>query len=211
MSNQSFTVSYLKQPSFLATLAEKYHTDKGSNHFNSAFNKSWPCHTYTDFYERIFGPYRKKVSNVFECGLGSVRTMGVGASPGASLRMWKDYFPNANIYGADIDSSLLFTEDRIYTYEMDQLSSDSVNSVFNSISVKFDIVIDDGLHTLGAASSLFALAFDYLEDGGIYIVEDILQNRVDSYVEWADSTGISYEVISFDPSANKTRLLVFRK
>ena len=41
--------------------------------------------------------------------------------PGASLRVWRDYFPNAIIYGADIDKDILFAEERIKTFYIDQL------------------------------------------------------------------------------------------
>ena len=35
--------------------------------------------------------------------------------------MWKEYFSNAEIYGADIDKNVLFFENRIKTYHVDQL------------------------------------------------------------------------------------------
>ena len=41
--------------------------------------------------------------------------MTLSGSPGASLRVWKDFFSNAKIYGSDIDKDILFNEDRIFT------------------------------------------------------------------------------------------------
>ena len=40
--------------------------------------------------------------------------------PGASLRVWNEYFKNATIYGADIDKSTLFEEKKIKTFYVDQ-------------------------------------------------------------------------------------------
>ena len=39
--------------------------------------------------------------------------MGSEGVPLASLRAWRDYFKNANIYGADIDKGILKDEERI--------------------------------------------------------------------------------------------------
>ena len=76
--------------------------------------------------------------------------------PGASLRLWKEYFPNAEVYGADIDKRILLEEDRIKTFYVDQTNAESVNSMWNEIERdNFDIIIDDGLHTAEAAITLF--------------------------------------------------------
>ena len=80
--------------------------------------------------------------------------MGTYGKPGASLRMWRDYFYNANIYGADIDKGILFNEDRINTYFVDQLDSETIKSMWNNIGLKdFDIIIDDGLHEVDQKDS----------------------------------------------------------
>ena len=62
-------------------------------------------------------------------------SMGVNGQPGASLRMWKDYFPNASIFGCDIDRDVLFSEERIKTFHCDQTSAKSIsNFLKNAIS-----------------------------------------------------------------------------
>ncbi len=67
---------------------------------------------------------RDNIRKVFECGIGSVdetlvSNMTTFGKSGALLRMWKDYFPNAQIFGADIGSKVMFSEERIFTYTMD--------------------------------------------------------------------------------------------
>lgn len=78
--------------------------------------------------------------------------MGIGAS----LRMWSEYFPNAMIYGADIDETVLFGTEKIVTSWVDQLDPDSIRSMWDSIGVtNFDVMIDNGLHTFQAGKTLF--------------------------------------------------------
>ena len=56
--------------------------------------------------------------------------MGPKGKPGASVRAFRDYFTKAQIFGADIDSEILFSEKRIKTYEVDQCSIDSMEKLF---------------------------------------------------------------------------------
>jgi 23S rRNA U2552 (ribose-2'-O)-methylase RlmE/FtsJ len=82
--------------------------------------------------------------------------MGERASPGASLRGWRRYFPKAQILGADIDSRILFSEDRISTFRVDQLSDHTIDILWQKLSNdEFDIIIDDGLHTFEANTRFF--------------------------------------------------------
>ena len=116
---------------------------------------------------------------VFECGLGTNNpdfqsNMTVDGMPGASLRVWRDYFKNAQIYGADIDKDILFQEDRIKTYYVDQLNTPSIETMWKKIGIhNFDIIIDDGLHTTDANINLFINSFNKLKKNGIYIIEDV--------------------------------------
>lgn len=174
-----------KYPDFnygeLNFLCDKYGSDKGSN-FNIASSSihpySWLPHTYTNIYEALFRNIRHKALNIFECGIGTDNedlksNMTSKGKPGASLRVWRDYFKNANVYGADIDKNCLFTEERIKTAYIDQTNKDDILKCFQNFNTKFDIIIDDGLHTGAAAKTLFENAISFLNDDGIYCIEDL--------------------------------------
>jgi hypothetical protein len=100
--------------------------------------------------------------------------MGIGAQPGASLRVWREYFPNALIYGADIDSQIMFSEDRISTFLVDQLDEKSIqNAVSGFYPGTFDLIVDDGLHTFKANTTFFKNSIHLLSERGVYIIEDV--------------------------------------
>jgi hypothetical protein len=101
--------------------------------------------------------------------------MGAGGKPGASLRVWRDYFPNATIYGADIDRDILFQDERIRTFYVDQLDPAAIRAMWEQVGVgDFDFMIDDGLHTFEAGRCLFEHSVAQLAADGIYVIEDVL-------------------------------------
>ena len=70
-------------------------------------------HNYTTIYSALFGKLRDEPLRIFELGLGTNNphlpsSMGSLGRPGASLRGWRDLFPNAMIFGADVDRDILF-------------------------------------------------------------------------------------------------------
>lgn len=151
-------------------------SDKGS------FDPKVSDHLYADFYDMIFQHIKTDSINIFECGIGSRNEkiqgfMGLNAKPGASLYAWRDWFPNATIFGADIDEDILFSDNRIQTGFIDQLDPESVLSFWQNLNLKhgtkFEIMIDDGLHTLDAAWTLFDGSIEFLSNSGFYIVEDL--------------------------------------
>ena len=165
----------------LALLCDRYGCNKGSLSKSGKQHPYYPMppHTYTEVYEALFAPIRLSARNIFECGVGMESREpggrpGTYATTGASLRVWRDFFPHAEIWGADIDAEALFQEERIHTALMDQASPESVESFFANAGVAaFDLMIDDGLHTFQAASCLFDHAAPWLAPGGIYIIEDL--------------------------------------
>ena len=166
---------------------EKYGSDKGGV---SNTTQSWPPHNFANIYALLFGSQRQEIFKVFEMGIGTKdlslpSNMGSYGPSGASLRIWRDYFPNALIVGADIDKLILFQEERIKTYYVDQLSTDSIDELWQSIGEgDFDIVIDDGLHTVEAAINLFACSIDFLKNSGTYIIEDVTMHRLSGLMEY---------------------------
>lgn len=158
----------------LAELFNKYNSDKAS------------LHAYDSAYSLLFSGLRDDRLNMLEIGIGSNDTsipfnMGNTGSIGASLFSWREYFPNAHIYGADIDPSCMFEATRIKTYICNQLSFASVRQM-GSLATSadaghkkrfFDICIDDGYHSFGANSRTYLALKPFLRTGHIYIIEDV--------------------------------------
>ncbi len=165
--------------SVLGALCDEYGSDKGENK-STGHPYHWPSHTYADFYSLLFDQRRNSVRQVFECGIGTnnpdlVSSMGQEGKPGASLRVWRDYFPHASILGADIDRSVLFEDGRISTRHVDQTDPRSVQELWKSVDTEsFDLMIDDGLHVYTAGICLFENSFHKLAAGGIYVIEDVM-------------------------------------
>ena len=100
-------------------------------------------------------------------------SMGENGTPGASLRAWKEFFPNGNIVGLDIDEKIIFAEERIETFCVDQTDPISISKFLASNGNRvFDVIIDDGLHTENAAHVFFENCFHLLKSKGFYFIED---------------------------------------
>jgi hypothetical protein len=151
-------------------------------------DKGHGWHNYTTIYSVIFGKLRDQPLRIFELGLGTdnpdlVSSMGVNGRPGASLRGWRELFPRAHVYGADIDRDILFQEDGINTFYCDQLDRVAIHELWSQPLLQdgMDIIIDDGLHTLEGNISFLHGSLDHLCPGGFYVVEDILQETIDAW------------------------------
>jgi SAM-dependent methyltransferase len=168
--------------------------ERGSDKGNTNITKSW--HNYTTFYYSIFNKLCDKKLRVFELGLGTNNTsipsnMGLKGKPGASLYGWSEFFPNADIFGADIDSEILFNTDRIKTYYCDQTKPETIQTMWNEPALQdnFDIIIDDGLHKFNANVCFFENSIHKLKSNGYYIIEDLPRRDVELFMnkipEWA--------------------------
>jgi hypothetical protein len=140
-------------------------------------------HNYTQLYHYLFRKVRDRPLHIFEVGLGTnhldvASNMGKEGVPGASLRGWRDFFPHSHVYGADIDQRVLFREERIATYYVDQLKPDSIIAMWEALGPqKMDIILDDGLHSFAANTIFLKYSFPHLKRGGFYIIEDILMTE----------------------------------
>ena len=203
----------------LSALCDIYGTDKGElQKFGHPY--SWASHNYADFYARHFDHCRNSVKNVFECGLGTNNpnlpsSMGISGKPGASLRVWRDYFPNSMVYGADIDRDVLFEEERIKTYFIDQLVPASIESYWDLVGITdFDLMVDDGLHTFEAGVTLFLNSVSRLASNGIYVIEDVTINDLVRYKDFFNRKDFIVEYISLHRPAmdiSDNSLVVVRK
>lgn len=175
-------------PTAMCWIMTKYGSDKGN---------SW--HNYTAVYSKVFKPLRGRELRILELGLGTnnpklASTMGVDGWPGASLRGWRDIFPRALVFGADIDRDILFSEDRIQTFYCDQLDRDAIRELWAQLPLrdKMDIIIDDGLHRFVANASFLAGSLEHLHAGGYYVVEDIRGVELDMWKDHLPTLATEY-------------------
>lgn len=165
----------------LHELGLQYQTDKA-------------VHKYLDVYSSVFEPLRLHPINLLE----------VGVYQGASIRMWKDYFINGNIYGLDIIDKTHLIEERISIEKGSQESKKDLLDCFPGKT--FQIIIDDGGHGMLHQQNSLIYLFNRLERGGYYIIEDLhtsyLLHRQKSHNPTNSKTTLNllYELSIFQPS-----------
>ena len=212
--NDNAKINYFVQSRFLDTnltnLMDHYGSDKGGLKKN---------HNFSDYYQTIFFNKRENIKNILEVGLGTNNiqlpsNMGLQGKPLASLRAWRDYFPNANVYGADIDKEILKNEDKIKTYYVDQTSVISISELFKNIGiVNFDIIIDDGLHEYNANICLFENSFKFLNKQGYYIIEDIFYKDKSKFFEYFLNRNYNFSIIDIfhkNNIANNCLIIIYK-
>jgi hypothetical protein len=186
-------------PTELCIIMGNNKSDKGSQNIT----RSW--HNYTLVYNNLFKDRRNESLRVFELGLGTNNVnlpsnMGVNGRPGASLYGWSEYFPNATIFGADIDSNCLFQTDRIKTYYCDQTNPHVIGYMWkeDALNEPFDIIIEDGLHTYEANVCFFENSIHKLASKGIYVIEDIANKDIPRFEQKISEWKLKYTNLTFD-------------
>lgn len=122
-------------------------------------------HHYFEIYERHFAQFRNKPVTIVEFGVFH----------GGSLQMWKQYFGiEATIIGVDINPLCSGLEEEQITIEIgDQQDRVFLQALCDEYG-PFDLVIDDGGHTMPQQINTFEVLYPAVRDGGIYLVEDLL-------------------------------------
>jgi hypothetical protein len=131
-------------------LGSRYGTDKISTH------------GYHRFYHDILNHIRDKAFNMLEIGVAEFN----------SIDMWKIYFPQAKIYGLDINKE--YRDERLCIFRADQSNRSQLQNIVTQIPDGCEFIIDDGSHIPEHQCLSFDIFFrNLLKDGGIYIIEDI--------------------------------------
>jgi cephalosporin hydroxylase len=137
---------------FLDQLGTRYRTDKAS------FG-----HGFLNLYERFLDPIRAEVRSVLE----------IGVCDGASLPMWRDFFPNANVVGLDINpDTLKHAGERITVEIRDQSNVADLVEVARTYG-PFDLVVDDGSHQWDHQITSLRSLLPHVKPGRYYILEDL--------------------------------------
>jgi hypothetical protein len=152
----------------LTDIHTEFKTDKGT------------AHSYIEWYEDTFSDRRIEELNVLE----------IGVLFGGSLKMWEKYFENSQIYGVEdfsqkdgqwhyqfepVDGNAIMEDinshERITLFNFDCENATMIQEKFNDLL--FDIIIDDANHQPAQQIKNFENYFPYLNEGGIYICEDV--------------------------------------
>jgi len=140
---------------------------------NSATDKN-TGHSYLPLYQNLLESKKHTALNVLEIGIGERFEKN-----GGSIKLWKDFFTNATIYGLDrhpvnrvIDE--LLNDNRVILYtSIDAYDYNFFKHNFLNKNIKFDLVLDDGPHYLESMQKFIRLYSQLLTDDGILIIEDI--------------------------------------
>jgi hypothetical protein len=140
--------------SVLHKLAVKYASDKAE-------------HGFCDFYDDMLGGHREETTHVLE----------IGIKDGASHHVWLEYFPNAVVCGMDMgfegDKNLWPDSERFKPFIGNQGRVTHLYLMTQKLGGEYDLVIDDGGHTMWQQQLSFAFLWPLVKPGGWYIIEDL--------------------------------------
>jgi hypothetical protein len=161
-----------EQYTYLDELALKSGTDK-----SSAF------HNYTEIYARYFSSIKEKPLKFLE----------IGICEGNSVQLWEKYFPNAELHFIDIsvDQAKYFSK-RSHYHLADQESPQQLQEFIAKTGGGFDIIIDDGGHTMRQQIISFQQLFPHVNSGGMYIIEDLHTSYNQQYLKGNGRTTVEY-------------------
>ncbi len=164
----------------LTEIADSEGTDKGTVGPDARRG-----HNYSDIYDSYLSKMRNKSVTLLEIGLGVTGPAwncdffisDRNARGGASLRMWYRYFSQARIFGIDVNDASFLENERVTTGVADQGSPEQLRSLLHEWGVEeFDIIIDDGSHRPDHQQIAMSTLFPLLASGGVYFIEDLLDN-----------------------------------
>ncbi len=155
----------------LDKLAQKYGADK------------WGKHHYTPVYYEMFKdrrvaykPFNEKVPlppSIRRIQGGIAKVLEIGVAEGASLFMWREFFPEAMIFGMDNDWKRIFRDKRIRVFEGDQSETEDLLLIEKLTGTDLDLVIDDGSHKPVDQLRTCLTLMPILNEDVTYVIEDV--------------------------------------
>jgi len=104
----------------------------------------------------------------------------IGVAEGNSIRLLRDKYPFARIFGFDIieQRSSWPIGDNICYNRIDQGDVAGFHALMSGIKEKFDLIIDDGSHDPLHQKTSLIECLEFINDGGIYVLEDIHTSQI---------------------------------
>ena len=172
---------------------------------NSLTDKN-TTHSYIELYQELLYSKKETATNVLEIGIGNFKEKN-----GGSIKLWRDFFTNATIYGLDIlgiDRVIdeLKNDPRVVLYmSTNAYNEDIFKNIFVDKSIKFDFMLDDGPHTLESMIQFIKLYSQIMTDDGILIVEDVQSFDWISILTNVVPENLKRFIKVYDLRANKNR------
>jgi hypothetical protein len=210
LSYNNLSIIANNPPTPLCEIMNRHGSDKGNGH-----------HNYTKLYHEMFKFQRNEPLNILEIGIGSINTsipsnmrggeLGAYYQPGASIRAWREYFPFAQIFCCDIDNAIINIfdhDDKITSFHFDQYKHDDIHLLFSEgnvlHNVKFDLIIDDGLHFFPINCNVMKNFIPFMKESGTYIIEDIIHSEYNyRYIDVQILNQMNYQYVRL-PNPNNT-------
>jgi 23S rRNA U2552 (ribose-2'-O)-methylase RlmE/FtsJ len=160
-------------------------------------------HSYGEFYDALFAGKEHANLHILE----------IGVNEGGSVRLWHDYLKKSEIVGVDTVDLIHDSEKKYDRLEIEIFDAyNPENLLLFFWGGRFDVVIDDGPHTL--SSQIYALTEfpSYLKPGGILVIEDVPEGAEQEIIKYAPAGG-TVEVINLRSVKGRWDdcLIVFKK
>lgn len=148
-------------------------------------DKSSKCHGFASFYDK----------HLFTRKDDGVKILEIGVKNGDSLNMWARYFVNGEVHGADIRPERAARVDEgIFVHHVDQGDVESLESLFEVVGM-VDVLIDDGSHKMSHQQNTLDVGMEYINDGGVFIMEDLHTSMPEYKSPYWDVTPTTMEVL----------------
>lgn len=121
-------------------------------------------HNYTEIYAQYFAPLKNK----------PIKFLEIGIFQGNGVKMWERYFKKGDLHFIDISfDQVSYFSKRSHYYLADQSNPADLLRVMDMTGGDFDLIIDDGGHTMKQQLVSFTTLFPYLKSRGMYVIEDL--------------------------------------
>lgn len=207
----SITIESTQCRTTLCRLCSQAGTDKGP------FNLNGHRHPYTAPYSLLFEPLKHR----------PIKFAEVGVFRGASVKVWRNFFTEAKIYGYDNDEPNLqyireFNYPNTFLSILDASKAENIVKQFQEDTKDgelFDVILDDASHAVDDQCLMIRTALPFLKKGGLLIIEDIFRDSDNTSFEAAlkdIQDQISFytfircdHALRYSPGWDNDKLLVF--
>lgn len=123
-----------------------------------------------------------------------LNVLEIGIHDGESMKLWRDFFINANIVGIDLaSSSKFYNKNRINEIYGNAYSPNIFSKLEN---INFDLMIDDGPHTLDTMKFFIEYYIPLLNKNGYGVIEDIIDTSWSKIlINYIDTAIYDYSII----------------